>query len=753
MQSPTPDCLNRHFVRFLLALCCAVLCLYPSILEAANRYVSKDTGLDTNSGTLANPWKTIQKAASTAVAGDQVYIRAGVYAENVTMQVSGSVGAGPITFQSYPGEAAIIDGTTLVPAANSVTALLRISNRSYLIFRDLEFRGYKTTLANKSSIAGIYISGTSHHIELNNIKVHDIEGLPPANGSANGIGIYGNNATAITNISLIGCEVYNLKTQSSESIVFNGNIDGFLVTNCSIHDCDNIGLDCIGFEGTSPNALLDQARNGVISKNLVYNIDSIANPAYSLERGAGGIYVDGGKDILIEGNSVHHCNIGVEVASENAGNFATNCIVRNNFIFLNHVGGLFLGGADAIGNGGTTNCSILNNTFFNNDTDAAGGGQIAIQTNTTNVTIKQNILVAGSFGSGNAFVLNPNFLPTDGNTLNYNLYYSPAGAANGEWEWGPDYIDGFGNWKTTSGQDAQSLFSDPKFVNITLTPDLHLQATSPARNAGETTFVGAVGEVEIDVLPRIAETRVDIGADEFVPTVTMTSTDFAAAEWTSGAANVGTITLSRTAGNTVSAPMAVNLTITGTATNGTDYTLIANGAIPAGATNGTVTITPLADELAEGSETAIFAISDVPGLQINGTVTPITVTITDRPLHLWRLAQFGANANIPAVSGDRADPDGDSRPNLLEYAIGTLPNTFNSGTPLTTSFVSNYLTGTLLRSTASPADVTLIGQVSSDLNTWITGTVVTNTSTNFTFRDTTLRSANVKRFLRVRVTP
>jgi hypothetical protein len=427
--------------------------------------------------------------------------------------------------------------------------------------------------------------------------------------------------------------------------------------------------------------------------------------------------------------------------------------VRNNFVYLNHVGGLFLGGADAVGNGGTTNCSILNNTFFNNDTDAAGGGQIAIQANTTSVTIKQNIMVAGSFGSGNAFVLNPNFLPTDGNTLNYNLYYCPTVPADGEWEWGANYIGGFGTWKTQSGQDAQSLFATPNLVNMTITPDLHLLASSPARNAGDTAFAAAVGEVEIDVLPRTAESRVDMGADEFVPTITMSSTDFAAAEWTGGAANVGTITLTRSAGNTVSAPLSVGLTITGTATNGTDYTFIANGIIPAGAPSGNFTVTPLADELAEGSETAIFAVSDIPGLQVNGTVTPITVTITDRPLHVWRLAQFGVNANNPAISGDRADPDGDSRPNLLEYAIGTLPNTFNSGPPLTTTFVSNYLTGTLLRSTASPADVTLVGQVSSDLNTWITGTIVTNTATNFTFRDTTLRSANGKRFLRVRVTP
>src|ERR1700733_12782933 len=52
-------------------------------------YVST-AGSDSNPGTLASPWLTIQHAASTAQAGDTVYVLPGVYSESVNIGVSGS---------------------------------------------------------------------------------------------------------------------------------------------------------------------------------------------------------------------------------------------------------------------------------------------------------------------------------------------------------------------------------------------------------------------------------------------------------------------------------------------------------------------------------------------------------------------------------------------------------------------------------------------------------------------------------------
>ena len=69
-------------------------------------YVSK-TGNDSNAGTEISPYLTISKAASIAVAGDIVYIKAGTYEETLSPANSGSAG-NPIIFKSFPGDKVII---------------------------------------------------------------------------------------------------------------------------------------------------------------------------------------------------------------------------------------------------------------------------------------------------------------------------------------------------------------------------------------------------------------------------------------------------------------------------------------------------------------------------------------------------------------------------------------------------------------------------------------------------------------------
>ncbi|HNO62156.1 MAG TPA: hypothetical protein PKH44_16115, partial [Plasticicumulans sp.] len=46
----------------------------------------------------------------------------------------------------------------------------------------------------------------------------------------------------------------------------------------------------------------------------------------------------------------------------------------------------------------------------------------------------------------------------------------------------------------------------------------------------------------------------------------------------------------------------------------------------------------------------------------------------------WRQQQFGTTANT-GVAADDADPDLDGRCNLLEYALGSVPTTSDSGRP------------------------------------------------------------------------
>jgi acid phosphatase len=93
---------------------------------ACTLYVSP-SGSDSNPGTLSAPWQTPQKAANSAAAGQTVCFRGGTYSQTVTsgyqqtFNNSGSQGS-PIVFTNYPGEVAVIQGSTRI-------------NGSYLAFR------------------------------------------------------------------------------------------------------------------------------------------------------------------------------------------------------------------------------------------------------------------------------------------------------------------------------------------------------------------------------------------------------------------------------------------------------------------------------------------------------------------------------------------------------------------------------------------------------------------------------------------
>lgn len=72
-------------------------------------FVSPD-GDDSQDGSFTKPWKSINHALKQLNPGDTLYLRGGVYFENVYCAIAARPDA-PITLRSYPGELAIIDGS------------------------------------------------------------------------------------------------------------------------------------------------------------------------------------------------------------------------------------------------------------------------------------------------------------------------------------------------------------------------------------------------------------------------------------------------------------------------------------------------------------------------------------------------------------------------------------------------------------------------------------------------------------------
>lgn len=108
---------KRMGIRFLVVLIVMVafsFSLSAGTVKASSVYYVSTTGNDTaGTGTLSNPWKTIQKAADTMKAGDTCIIRGGTYRETVTLRTSGN-SAAPIIFKAYTGENVTVSGADLV---------------------------------------------------------------------------------------------------------------------------------------------------------------------------------------------------------------------------------------------------------------------------------------------------------------------------------------------------------------------------------------------------------------------------------------------------------------------------------------------------------------------------------------------------------------------------------------------------------------------------------------------------------------
>jgi Right handed beta helix region len=494
-----------------LVICALFVCACGAFGQRGSSFYVSTSGDDANPGTQAKPWRTVQHAADTARAGSTVNVRGGIYGERVSVNASGNASEGFITFKSYPGETAVLDAAHLVPEGRS--GVLTIHNKSYVRIEGLEIRNYRTA-EHRLAPLGISVMGAGSHIELLHNNVHHIEqnfqgrDAPGRGGNGFGIAVYGTDAnTPISELVIDGNEVHHLKTGSSESLVVNGNVTKFRITHNTVHDNNNIGIDVIGFERTALNPAVDQARDGVVSDNLVYNITSRGNPAYGNEQNSDGIYVDGGTRVVIERNVIHDVDFGIELASEHKGRATSYITARNNLIYHAHTAGVSIGGYDPE-RGHTDHCTVVNNTLYDNDTAGTGSGEFQMQYNMADNVFKNNIVYAGA-----RCLISVNKSPVPANEhlvdIDYNLYYCASGSKASEWKEYPTTVKGFEKYVESTGNNRHSQFVDPRFVDPAR-KDFHLRSDSPAISAG--TIAGLpVGEKDLDGWPRIKSGKIDIG--------------------------------------------------------------------------------------------------------------------------------------------------------------------------------------------------------------------------------------------------
>lgn len=194
--------------------------LFVARQALATEYYVATTGSDSNPGTQAGPFATVDKAAATAGPGDTVLIRGGTYAPTgaTTFSKSGTSDTNRIKFWAYPGEKPVFNYSKVGGVGFNVTG-------SWLHFKGIEisYAGEAVVISNASNDimelmdthhgggSGIFIShGKGGHLLLNcdSHDNYDENGRQGDGQNADGFGVHYQAAGDGTPTIIRGCRAW-----------------------------------------------------------------------------------------------------------------------------------------------------------------------------------------------------------------------------------------------------------------------------------------------------------------------------------------------------------------------------------------------------------------------------------------------------------------------------------------------------------------------------------------------------------------
>ena len=275
----------------------------PSTPPDGAYYVSPQ-GDDGAAGTRDHPWRTPQKAADSAPAGATVLLRGGIYPPFV-MRRSGTATA-PITFTSYPGESAVVDGRDTVAYTVWLSGV-RWVNLSGLVVQG----GY----AERHNGGGIMVENAAHVVVSGNVA---------RDNKAFGIRSQGSTYVTIAD---------NEVTRNAVGVHVGGAGEGTVVARNRIHDNNKMMVNTPDIRGDDVGAggvaLVRTVGHVLVRDNLVW-----ANRAPSYDYGYDGsaFEIYAAQNWEFTGNTAWDNRVGFETGTDSnrtpcsGGRFTRNVI-------------------------------------------------------------------------------------------------------------------------------------------------------------------------------------------------------------------------------------------------------------------------------------------------------------------------------------------------------------------------------------------------------------------------------------------
>jgi hypothetical protein len=291
--------------------------------HAAEYYVSP-TGSDTNAGSMAAPFATIQKAGTVAAAGDTVWLRAGTYfnTQQITISRSGQSDTNRIKFWAYAKEIPILDCS--------------------------KYRSTNTATDNPC----ILVKGSWLHFR----------GIEVANGPVGASGAHSIDMIRVKDAQNDTFELMNIHHGFGPGLFFDGGTGGNLILNCDSHDnYDKNGSQGDGQNGdgfgvhyqtTGPSTIIRGCRSWLNSDDgydlIGQEVSVRVENNFAVQNG----YSNGGTGLPAEGNGN-----GFKMGSSQV----TGCrhIIENNVAWKNRAAGFYA-------NHSTGGSTWYNNTSYMN---------------------------------------------------------------------------------------------------------------------------------------------------------------------------------------------------------------------------------------------------------------------------------------------------------------------------------------------------------------------------------------------------
>jgi parallel beta-helix repeat protein len=411
-------------------------------------YVSK-SGADTNAGTYASPWRTLQHAAD--VATGVVNVRGGTYA-GFTVRRSG------VTFDGYPGETAVVSGGVNV---------IDVENVSSATFRDLTVTGAVGPMG-----AGFVLNKSSNVVIDGNVIYNNVD--------------YGIRTWYSTNTIIKNNEI----RKNMEGMRISYTAGGTQILNNQVHDNDRMidptkkdagGGVGIAFLKTTGNVL---AQGNQLWKNRA------ADSSYGYDGGAFEIF--GASDVTITGNTMWDNKDVLETGT-------TTGFACKNIKFTRNIG---YAASTAPGYARGMIIACMSNSLVANNTLSGFDQDIISIVNVAGYTYQ---------GSLDGLKLRNNILVSDGKPLYYLDNVPSTVSVDRDILWnrngtsmayipGTGTVSGLANLRTVTGFEKNGFAMDPKFTDFARN-NFHLASGSPAVDQGWTLsgvtdgFLGAAPDV------------------------------------------------------------------------------------------------------------------------------------------------------------------------------------------------------------------------------------------------------------------